>query len=179
VEHETTAADVAELADRLHRALIALIRRSRRRHSSRVASGAVTRAQLSILLTLHDQGPIRMANLAAIERVSAPTITVSIRRLERLGLVRRSPDLADLRSKLVGITPKGLALHRESLTDMQINAFTLLDRLSQAELDALTKALAPLERLADSADRRMPDTPIGSALSASAMLSRRAPRATG
>ncbi len=107
MEDETTAADVAELADRLHRALIALIPRSRRRHSSQVAIGDVTLAQLSILLTLHDQGPIRMAKLTALERVSAPTITVSIRRLEALGLVKRSPDPADLRSVLVDIHPQG------------------------------------------------------------------------
>ncbi len=166
MEDETTAADVAELADRLHRALIALIPRSRRRHSSRVAIGDVTLAQLSILLTLHDQGPIRMAKLAALERVSAPTITVSIRRLETLGLVKRSPDPADLRSVLVDITPKGLALHRESLANRQASAVTLLSQLSQADLDSLTKALAPLERLAGHADSRTPATAVRSALSA-------------
>jgi DNA-binding MarR family transcriptional regulator len=179
VQDETTAADVDQLADRLHRALIALIPRSRRRHSSRVAIADVTLAQLSILLTLHDQGPIRMAKLAAIERVSAPTITVSIRRLETLGLVKRSPDPADLRSKLVDITPKGRALHRESLADMPASAVQRLSRLSQADLDSLTKALAPLQRRADSADRRTPATAVRSALNPSTMLSRPAPRASG
>jgi hypothetical protein len=55
---------------------------------------------------------------------------------------------------LVGITPKVLALYRESLANRQASAATLLSRHSQADLDSLTKALAPLERLAGHADTR-------------------------
>jgi DNA-binding MarR family transcriptional regulator len=104
---------------------------------------------------------------------------MSIRRLETLELVKRSRDPADLRLVLVDTTPKGLALHRESLADMRASAVQRLRRLSQAELDALTKALAPLERLAGSADRRTPATAVRSALRPSPMLSRPAPRASG
>jgi DNA-binding MarR family transcriptional regulator len=147
-------ADVAELAEGLHRVLMALILRAHRRDRGRVAIGEVTVAQLSILLTLRDHGPIRMARLAALERVCAPNITLAIRRLEALGLVKRSRDPADLRLVLVGITPNGLALHRESLANRRASAATLLSRLSQADLDSLTKALAPLERLAGHADTR-------------------------
>ncbi|MCH5376162.1 MAG: MarR family transcriptional regulator, partial [Planctomycetes bacterium] len=46
--------------------------------------GDLTLAQLSILLTLLDTGPIRMTELAARERVRTPTTTVAIRRLEKL-----------------------------------------------------------------------------------------------
>lgn len=172
-------ADVAELAEGLHRVLMALILRAHRRDRGRVAIGEVTVAQLSILLTLRDHGPIRMAKLAALEQVCAPNITVAIRRLETLGLVRRSCDPADLRLVFVELTPKGLAVQRESLANHQTNAVTLLSRLSQAELGALTKALAPLERLANRADRRTPATAVRPALSPSAMLSWPAPRASG
>ena len=152
-----TVTGVAELADRLHRVLMTLILQAHRRDRSRLAIGDVTAAQLSILLTLRDQGPIRMAKLAALERVCAPNITLAIRRLEALGLVKRSRDSADLRLVLVGITPKGLALHRESLANRQASAVTLLSQLSQDDQDSLTKALAPLERLADHADSRRCD----------------------
>ena len=82
-------------------------------------AGDLTLAQLSILLTLLDQGPIRMTELAAHERVRTPTTTVAIRRLEKLGLVKRSRDPSDLRAVLVDITPKGLAQHREALAAAQ------------------------------------------------------------
>ena len=168
-------ADVAELAEGLHRVLMALILRAHRRDRSRLAIGDLTVAQLSILLTLRDQGPIRTSKLSVVERV----VTVAIRRLATLGLVKRSRDTADLRLVFVELTRKGLVVLRESLANHQANAVTLLSRLSEAELDALIQALAPLERLADSTDRRTSATAVRSALSPSAMLSPSAPRASG
>jgi len=86
--------------------------------------------------------------LAAHERVRTPTTTVAIRRLEKLGLVKRSRDPSDLRAVLVDITPKGLAVHRESLANRRAALAAMLAQLSDDDLDTLTKALAPLERLA-------------------------------
>jgi hypothetical protein len=82
VEGEATVADVAELAEGLHRVLVALALRVHRRDRNRLAIGDVTVAQLSILFALRYQGPIRMTKLAAVERVRAPSISVAIRRLE-------------------------------------------------------------------------------------------------
>jgi len=174
-EGQPTVADVTELAEALHRVLMALNLRAHRRDRSRLAIGDLTVAQLSILLTLRDQGPIRTSKLSVVERV----VTVAIRRLATLGLVKRSRDTADLRLVFVELTRKGLIVLRESLANHQANAVTLLSRLSEAELDALIQALAPLERLADSTDRRTSATAVRSALSPSAMLSPSAPRASG
>jgi DNA-binding MarR family transcriptional regulator len=91
-----------------------------------------------------------MTDLAAHERVRTPTTTVAIRRLEKIGLVKRSRDPSDLRAVLVDITPRGLAVHRESLSNRISALVALLSQLSQPELDSLTKALAPLEHLAAS-----------------------------
>src|ERR1700691_557078 len=116
-DSKTTAPEVAELAEGLHRALSKLFSLLRRGDPSGAAAGDLTLAQLSILVTLLDQGPIRMTDLAAHERVRTPTTTVAIRPLERVGLVKRSRDPSDLRAVLVDITPRGLAVHRESLTN--------------------------------------------------------------
>lgn len=139
-----TEARVSELAGELQRVLSVM------RHTGRTAtSGDLTLAQLSILLTLFDQGPMRMTELAAHEKVRTPTTTVAIRRLEKLGLVKRDRDPSDLRAVLVDITPEGLAQHREALASRQAHLASLLSKLSDEELDALTKALAPLERIAE------------------------------
>jgi DNA-binding MarR family transcriptional regulator len=107
-----TEPQVAELAGELQRVLSRVFSVLRRGDTSRESSaGDLTLAQLSILLTLLDQGPIRMTELAAHERVRTPTTTVAIRRLEKLGLVKRSRDASDLRAVLVDITPRGLAQH--------------------------------------------------------------------
>ena len=143
-----TEPQVRELASELQRVLSKVY--SVMRHTGRTStSGDLTLAQLSILLTLLDQGPIRMTDLAAHERVRTPTTTVAIRRLEKLGLVKRSRDPSDLRAVLVDITPEGLAQHRESLASRQAHLAALLSILNEDELETLTKALAPLERITE------------------------------
>src|ERR1700731_5244240 len=145
-----TQHEVTELAEGLYRVLSKLVSVLRRGDTSRVFAGDLTLAQLSILVTLIDRGPIRMTELAAHERVRTPTTTVAIRRLEKLGLVKRSRDQSDLRAGLVDITDKGLAVHRESLANRRAALAALLSQLSEPDLETLTKALAPLERLAAS-----------------------------
>lgn len=147
-DSESTAADVTELAEGLHRALSKLFSILRRGDPSGAAAGELTLAQLSILVTLLDQGPIRMTDLAAHERVRTPTTTVAIRRLEKLGLVKRSRDPSDLRAVLVDITPRGRAVHGESLANRRASLAAMLSQLSPADLDTLMQALAPLQRLA-------------------------------
>src|SRR5215216_940276 len=144
-----TQAQVDELAAELQRVLSKLFSVLRRGDANRGTAGDLTLAQLSILLTLLEKGPIRMTDLAAHERVRTPTTTVAIRRLEKLGLVKRSRDPSDLRAVLVDITPKGLSQHREALAARRAHLATLMAKLSPEDLDTLTKALVPLERLAD------------------------------
>jgi DNA-binding MarR family transcriptional regulator len=138
-----------ELAEELQRVLSRLFSVLRRGDTHRGDTNDLTLAQLSILLTLLDQGPIRMTELAAHERVRTPTTTVAIRRLEKLGLVKRSRDPSDLRAVLVDITPKGLAEHREALATRRAQLAALLSKLSEEDLETLMKALVPLERLAE------------------------------
>ena len=78
-----------------------------------------------------------MTDLAAHERVRTPTTTVAIRRLEKIGLVKRSRDPSDLRAVLVDITPRGLAVHRESLTNRISALAALLSQLSESDLETL------------------------------------------
>src|SRR5215218_10978480 len=135
-----TEPQVAELAGELQRVLSRVFSVLRRSDPTRdAATNDLTLAQLSILLTLLEQGPIRMTELAAHERVRTPTTTVAIRRLEKLGLVKRSRDPSDLRAVLVDITPKGLSQHRESLAARRAHLATLLAKLSPEDLETLTQ----------------------------------------
>jgi DNA-binding MarR family transcriptional regulator len=147
-DSEPTAPELTELAEGLHRALSKLISILRRGDPSGAAANDLTLAQLSILVTLLDQGPIRMTDLAAHERVRTPTTTVAIRRLEKIGLVKRSRDPSDLRAVLVDITPRGRAVHAESLANRRAALAAMLSQLPQPDLNTLMAALPPLERLA-------------------------------
>src|ERR1044071_6662346 len=128
VETET---QVAELAGELQRVLSRVFSVLRRSDPNRdAATSDLTLAQLSILLTLLEQGPIRMTELAAHDRVRTPTTTVAIRRLAKLGLVKRSRDPSDLRAVLVDVTPRGLVQHREALAARRSALAGMLAKLS-------------------------------------------------
>lgn len=149
-----TEQQVTELAGGLQQVLSRLasvLRRTVANRNSTEGSADLTLAQLSILWTLLEQGPIRMTELAALERVRTPTTTVAIRRLEKLGLVKRSRDASDLRAVLVDVTPRGLVQHREALATRRAALAALLARLTPDERETLRCALAPLGRLADAA----------------------------
>jgi DNA-binding MarR family transcriptional regulator len=101
---------------------------------------------------LLDSGPIRMTELATRERVRTPTTTVAIRRLENVGLVKRSRDPSDMRAVLVEVTPQGQIQYQEALQARRTHLAELLSRLSDDERTDLVRALKPLERLTDSED---------------------------
>lgn len=147
-ERNAGTPDVTALAEGLYRSLSRLFAILRRGDPSGATTGSLTLAQLSILVTLLDRGPIRMTELAAHERVRTPTTTVAIRRLEKLGLVERTRDPSDLRAVLVGITAEGLAVHAESLANRREVLSAMLTQLNEAEIGVLAQAVRPLEKLA-------------------------------
>ncbi len=146
----TPGAPLADLAGDLQRVLSKLFNTLRRGDVNRGSRPDLTLAQISILVTLLDSGPIRMTELATRERVRTPTTTVAIRRLEKVGLVKRSKDPSDMRAVLVEVTPDGLVQYREALEARRTYLASMLGRLSDQERADLTRALRPLERLADS-----------------------------
>lgn len=151
----STEPQVADLAGDLQQVLSKLFNVMRRRveiPKDAEAGADLTLAQLSILLTLLDRGPIRMTELAAHERVRTPTTTVAIRRLEKLGLVKRSRDPSDLRAVLVNVTPRGLVQHREALEARRQVLVAMMAKLTPEDIESISKALAPLEKLATSND---------------------------
>ncbi|AQT82426.1 MarR family transcriptional regulator [Mycolicibacterium litorale] len=150
IETEPQVTDLSGDLQRVLSKLFSVLRRGDTK--SGTTGGDLTLAQLSILLTLLDQGPIRMTELAARERVRTPTTTVAIRRLEKLGLVKRSRDPSDLRAVLVEVTPQGLVQHREALALRRANLAAMLSKLTDEERETLSKALKPLERLAEQAE---------------------------
>ena len=148
----TQQTQVAVLAGDLQRVLSKLFNVLRRADTKRGPRPDLTLAQISILLTLLDSGPIRMTELATRERVRTPTTTVAIRRLEKVGLVKRSRDPSDMLVVLVEVTPEGQVQYTEALDARRTQLAMMLGKLSDEERQNLTNALKPLERLADTED---------------------------
>ena len=138
----------AVLAEELYRVLFEVFSVLGRRDPGGILPGDLTLAQLSILMTLQERGPMRMTTLAARQRVRTPTTTVAIRRLEKLGLVDRSRDPTDLRAVVVRITPHGHAMRCNALASRHVQFAAMLATLSPEDRASLNKVLSPLDRLA-------------------------------
>jgi DNA-binding MarR family transcriptional regulator len=128
----------------------ALLRLSRRLRRHEVAD--LTPTQLSALATVSRDGPLRLGDLAAAERIAPSTLTRLVSALEERGLVERSPVPGDARAWLISITELGtVMLDRVRQETTSVLAENLLT-LPPDQLAALAAALPALEHLAD-ADR--------------------------
>lgn len=110
------------------------------------------------LATLHRTGPRRITDLAAIEGVTQPAMTVLVRVMEESGLVERRGDASDKRVTLVCLTEAG-ASYVQTRRQAGADAFArLVDDLADDEVDALVAALPALAHLAEleSQDREGP-----------------------
>jgi len=106
----------------------------------------MTQAQFTVLnhfvrLGHHERSP---AELAAAFQVTRPTMTSTLTRMERAGLVSIRADPQDGRAKLVSVTDKGRKM-REACIEAGAMFVPILDSLmAMAELEAI---LPPLTRL--------------------------------
>jgi DNA-binding MarR family transcriptional regulator len=126
---------------------VAVSRLARRLRTS--TGGGLTSSQLSALFAIEASGPLRLADLSSIERVSAPTITRIVDRLEEAGLVSRQPDPHDRRGTLVSITGKARSELRRVRTERTALLQRQLAELSAADRAALEAALPVLKALAE------------------------------
>ena len=106
-----------------------------------------------VLTTLWTHGPQRLVDLVAAIESDAPTMTRSVARLERAGLVSRSPSPTDGRVTIVEATEASLVLRAKVE-----HAWRELERITTASLTSdeqarTVGALATLERALEAAER--------------------------
>ncbi len=118
----------------------------------------LTLTSAATLATLDRTGPRRITDLAAIEGVTQPAMTVLVRVMEESGLVERRGDPADKRVTLVSVTEAGAAYVRARRQAGVDSFVSLIDQLTDDEAEALVAALPALQHLAalDSQDREGP-----------------------
>jgi DNA-binding MarR family transcriptional regulator len=136
-------ADELEIANRLHSAAIHLLRRVRRVD---LATG-LPAAELSALSVVVFAGPISLRDLAAAEQVRPPSMTRTVRELERGGLIVREADDSDRRVTRIRATAKGEQLLKEGRGARVKLLAELLRDVDGNELQQLDQASRVLERL--------------------------------
>jgi DNA-binding MarR family transcriptional regulator len=109
----------------------------------------------STLSTLDRTGARRLTDLAVIEGVTQPSMSVLVTGLEQAGLAERRADPADKRVVLVALTAEGSKyLHARRHTGAAAFA-DLIDKLPRAEAARLAAAIPALNRLYElDSDRR-------------------------
>jgi DNA-binding MarR family transcriptional regulator len=104
---------------------------------------------VSVLLTVVRHGPLRLADLAAIESINPTMLSRITGALTERGLIRRRPDAVDRRAALVEATPAGRRMRKRILTERTTALRQCLHELGPQDRAALTAALPALERLVD------------------------------
>ncbi|MEA2197608.1 MAG: hypothetical protein QOJ25_1659 [Solirubrobacteraceae bacterium] len=108
--------------------------------------GELSRTEVGVLNTL-DGGARRVTELAELEGLAQPTMTLLVKQLEERGLVRRDRQANDGRVVLVSVTDRG----RAALSDFRARAQTVLrsylSEMSDNDIEALSTTADTLETL--------------------------------
>ncbi len=134
--------NTSPLTDSAARLRLAIVRTGRRLRQEAAAEATdLTPTSTAALATVERHGPLTPSELAEIERVKRPTVTRTLGRLDRAGLIERTADPADGRSSLVSVNAAG----RERLRRLRgrKNAY-----LAKRMRDLPASDLATLERAA-------------------------------
>lgn len=135
--------DILDLAQALRPALLRVSRRLRAE-----AQKAGLSAQDALLLGHIRKTPgIGVSGLADAEKITRPTMSAHVKRLEADGLVVREGDAEDGRRSGLAITPVGEAKLREIQQQRNDWLAARLSRLTPDERRRLADAAAPLLRL--------------------------------
>jgi DNA-binding MarR family transcriptional regulator len=136
--------DAMTVADRLRPTLLRLGRELRREQIA-----GVSPQQVGLLVAIKYEPGITVGELAAEERVSTAAMSKRVSRLERDGLVARTPSQTDRRRVELSLTEEGQRTLRRVRSRRTAWLASRLDSLSPAELDAVAAAVDPLSRLVD------------------------------
>jgi DNA-binding MarR family transcriptional regulator len=136
-----------ETAARLRMAIGKLSRRLRPAPAA-VAAG-LTPTQISLLLNVARQGPIRLSDLAAAEAINPTQLSRSVAHLVDIGAVERASDQGDRRAAWVKPTAAGRRLAEKIRRERTDALNVALDGLAPEERRRIEHAVPALEQLAE------------------------------
>jgi DNA-binding MarR family transcriptional regulator len=116
------------------------------------STSELTFAQISALVMVEKYGPIRQGELAAREKVAAPSMTRTVSGLVEAGLVQKIPDPEDGRSCHIVVTEAARTLLEKIRTERSAMLAERVARLTPEQYSTLVAALPVLEQLAEEAD---------------------------
>jgi DNA-binding MarR family transcriptional regulator len=128
------------VANRLRPALLKVARELRRESHAL----GVTGGQVSLLFQIQQNRGIGVRDLAALERISPASMSSHVDRLERAGLILRTPDPSDRRRQGLSLSGEGERVLRSVKSRRTAWLAARLQQLSPEELAAVDAAVEPL-----------------------------------
>jgi DNA-binding MarR family transcriptional regulator len=108
-------------------------------------------AQLPVLTALKDGAQLSQAELARLAKVEQPTMAQLLSRMERDGIIRRTPDPNDRRSSLIALTDEARGRMPAARAILQAGNREAMRGLSDQEvatfIDLLQRVLANAEAM--------------------------------
>lgn len=115
--------------------------RVRRDEDGGVMVGSTARLVLSHLAV---QGELNQLELVRLTRLTPPTVSVLLRRMEQEGYVCRVPDPKDRRAVRVALTGKGREFDRRHLSNITTNDQLAMQGISAEEEATVLRLLAKI-----------------------------------
>jgi DNA-binding MarR family transcriptional regulator len=113
----------------------------------------ISLGEVGVLSQLFESGRNTASTLAAAEHISRQAVTMIVRELEKLGLIKRTPDDEDRRRVWIEITPAGEErLAEERSSGQGWLALAIEGALTPKERETLKTAIPILRKLTASSD---------------------------
>jgi DNA-binding MarR family transcriptional regulator len=112
----------------------------------RQLGGELSRTEMGLLSTLSD-GPRRITELAELEGLAQPTMTILVKQLEQRGLVRRERQADDGRVVLVNLTDNGSVALEDYRALVRAALGAYLAEMPDERVEALAAATETLAQL--------------------------------
>ena len=135
--------DTLETANRLRPALLRLARELRRETESL----GITSRQATLLSVIREHPGLSLRELAALERISAPSLSGHVDRLESAALIERVRSGSDHRRVGLELTPAGDRLLRKVRAQRTTWLAERLAELPPEQVEAIERAIEPLSAL--------------------------------
>ncbi len=101
----------------------------------------LTESQLTLLLSLSEHAGCRVQDMAEQLDLTAPTISIGVRRLENIGLVERKSDTKDQRAVCLYLSPLGKKIATRAKKFHTAKLEGLLGALSDKEQETVLSLL--------------------------------------
>jgi DNA-binding MarR family transcriptional regulator len=111
------------------------------RYLSESSNHSLTLSQLHLLKLISSNGGYKVSDAATLLGISSPAATKCIDKLERLGLISRTPSRTDRRATMLQASNGGRELVREYERIQARRLLPLIDGFNPVEVDRLTDLL--------------------------------------